>query len=94
MRRRQHQHQQALMTEPDMDPMTIEADVESGEEEMLIMSAFDIATGDDDRKAFSIWPRNYTGRRRVVITGVCLFLAAIVGLKASGSNGGTTMLLV
>jgi hypothetical protein len=74
------------MSEPDIDPMENEdpeAMLEEDDERPL-MSSFSIASGDDDKKPPSLWPRNYNGRRRLVIAGLCFLFAVGVLIKNSG----------
>jgi hypothetical protein len=82
---RKRQNQPPLMSEPDMDPVEIndpEALLEMEEDKRPLMSSFGIASsGDDDNdKPLSLWPRNYSGRRRIVVIAGFCFLFAVVAL--------------
>ena len=72
-----------------MDPM----DREDPEAMMLqeddnrpLLSSFDIASGDDDKKSPSLWPRNYNGRRRLVMAGLCFLFVVAVFVKNRGKQ--------
>lgn len=70
-----------------MDNEDPEAMMLQDDDNRPLMSSFDIASGgDDDKKSLSLWPRNYNGRRRLVIAGVCFLFAVAVFVKNSGKQ--------
>lgn len=74
-----------------MDPLDNENPGSTLEEESkpMLMSSFAIASGDDyadKKKSVSLWPRNYSGRRRFVIAGLCFLFAVAVFIKKSGKK--------
>jgi hypothetical protein len=87
MRRRQHPT--PLMSEPDMDPMDNEdpeAMLEDADKRPFL-SPFGIDNDDNkNNKSLSLWPRNYSGRRRLVIAGLCFIFGVAIVVK-NYSNG-------
>lgn len=94
MRRRQHEDPK--MTEPNTnqidqeDPDGRYFGAEKVEDTRPLLAAFGIPSfrprADSNPKAFSVMPRNYNTRRRVLIAGGCFILALVLFL-ASNHNG-------
>ena len=70
-----------------MDSEDPEAMMLQGDDNRPLISSFDIASGDDDeKKSPSLWPRNYNGRRRIVIAGLCFLFAVAVFVTNRGKQ--------
>jgi hypothetical protein len=93
MRRRQQQHQQPLMSEPDIQPIDSEepeVNLDLEEEEDPLIAAFEMSSPHgDERKSLSLLPRNYDTRRRLMVVGGCFILAIV--LLQTRSSGKTIM---
>lgn len=95
MRRRQHEGPQK-MTEPSTDPIDQEDPdgryfgAEKFEDSRPLLAVFGISSHPhhDNEKAFSVMPRNYNTRRRLLIVVGCFILSLVVfqGSKRKGKT--------